>query len=255
MVITSTSATSTIQSSTTPSATPSLSSFSTSTSTSAQSTTPSSATPALSSTSTDLSTSASSAPASSSTSSSTPISSATITSPSTTATPTPTPSTSSTTPSAPQYTNFCLRVTTPTSSVYGAIIHNGRVGQNLILGDVAGLNNPVVFFTLESTSRLVTTTGFPLSPYLPTSPTSVLRPFTQASINQTPEAYAQEYCTVTQSGELVCAAQGGLQQSVFARVGANLQLFAATADAVSALVVPLNLGVFFGDKCVDGSSL
>jgi hypothetical protein len=53
----------------------------------------------------------------------------------------------------------------------------------------------------------------------------------------------------------VCAAQGGLQQSVFARVGANLQLFAATADAVSALVVPLNLGVFFGDKCVDGSSL
>jgi hypothetical protein len=135
------------------------------------------------------------------------------------------------------------------------MVRNGNPSQNLILGNPNGFSYPVVFFTLESTGRIVTTTGFPLSPYQPNSPYSVLRPFTQANIDRNPTAYAQEYCTVTQSGELVCAAQGGSQQSVFVRVGSNVQLSTATAGAINAQIVALNLGVFFGDKCVDGSSL
>ncbi|KAG9197853.1 hypothetical protein G6514_000794 [Epicoccum nigrum] len=205
----------------------------------------------LSSTSIDLSTSASSALSSSSTSSSTSISSATIPSPSTTSTPTPTPTP---TPSAPQYTNFCLRVTTPTSPVYGVTIRNGNAGQNLILGNPNGLTYPIVFFTLDAAGRLATTAGFLLSPIQTNNQYSNLRPFTQASIDRNPSTFKQEYCTVTQSGELVCAAMG-TQYSIFTKVSSNMVLSVANPEAASAVIVPLNLGVFFGDKCVDGSSL
>lgn len=184
------------------------------------------------------------------------MSSAIITSPSTTATPTPTPSTSATTPSAPQYTNFCLRVTTPTSPVYGAIIHNGNPGQNLILGNVAGLTLPVAFFSLDSTGRLATAAGFQISPFQPTLAYSNLRPFTQASIDRTPSGFKQEYCTVTQSRELVCAATGTQYvYSVFVQIGANPILSVADPSGATAPLSTLNLGLFFGDKCVDGSSL
>ena len=52
----------------------------------------------------------------------------------------------------------------------------------------------------------------------------------------------------------MCAAMG-TQYSVFARVSTGLALAVATPDAINAQVVALNLGVFFGDKCIDGSSL
>lgn len=127
----------------------------------------------------------------------------------------------------------------------------------MIIGNVAGLNNnPVAFFSLDSTGRLATAAGFQISPFQPTLAYSNLRPFTQASIDRTPSGFKQEYCTVTQSGELVCAATGTqYQYTMFARVATNVQLFGASAGSVSAVVVPLNLGVFFADKCVDGSSL
>jgi hypothetical protein len=47
----------------------------------------------------------------------------------------------------------------------------------------------------------------------------------------------------------------GTQYSIFTKVGSNMILSVANPEAASALIAPLNLGVFFGDKCVDGSSL
>lgn len=151
----------------------------------------------------------------------------------TTPSPSPISSTTSTTPSAPQYTNFCLRITTPTSPIHGVIIRNGNAGQNLILGKPDGASYPVAFFTLDSTGRLATAAGFLISPFQTNYQFANLRRFTQASIDRNPSAFKQEYYTVTQSGELVCAAMG-TQYSVFSRVSTGLALAVATPDAINA---------------------
>ena len=99
---------------------------------------------------------------------------------------------------------------------------------------------------------------FPISPSKPTSMVSFAPLFTynQAMADRIGSNFAQEYCTVTQCGELVCAGKRGNFEYVnFAKLDGNPALYAATASSLSANLVPVSLGVFFGDKCVDGSSM
>ena len=54
----------------------------------------------------------------------------------------------------------------------------------------------------------------------------------------------------------MCAGKRGNFEYVnFAKLGGDPALYAATASSLSANLVPVSLGVFFGDKCVDGSSM
>ncbi|KAF3007634.1 hypothetical protein E8E13_008411 [Curvularia kusanoi] len=183
--------------------------------------------------------------------------SSTISSSSSTSTPAAASSTSSTTPATAQPINFCLRVTTAGSSAYGLIIRSPGQSNNLQVGTTGnGQPTPVVFFNIDSTGRLLTAAGNSVSVARPFTASNSLSSYSQETINRSPSTYAQEYCTVSAQNQLECTAQNTQYTwTLFSMAKNSNALFVSTASSISSSNVAITLGVYYGNQCIEGSSI